>query len=188
MKKYCFIIILFLGCNKHNQQIKKSIVKKLETEVLEKKELKKFYECDKIEHYYLDINEDDVISIGFLKTRTKEQQLFQRLMTSNYPKSIHEINFEDKLEKFKFAKTVLFKKKKIEVENIFTQKDSLQIGYSSCVPIYRDVFLFKRNDSIVGIAKVCFGCGVSVFLGSKVDTEGFGLYTELDKLKKIIRN
>ena len=82
---------------------------------------------------------------------------------------------------------LLNKKKKTEVENVFTEKDSVPSSFSSCIPYYRDFFIFKSNDSLVGISKVCFGCGVSIFSPSNANTNGFGLHSELKKLEKIIK-
>jgi hypothetical protein len=203
MKKYYIILLVILGCNQHkkvenksgkiNQEIKETEVQNVTEKIIEKKsnvkkELKKFYECDKIEHFYLNISEEKVMKLLRIENKTKNETILQKLLVMNFPESITETNFESILLKNKFIKTELNKKKKIEIENIFSQKDSLKTEFSSCIAFYRDVFVFKKNNSIIGIAKICFGCGISQFRGTKVDTEGFGLYTELDKLEKIIRN
>ncbi|MCC9071566.1 hypothetical protein LNQ49_08240 [Flavobacterium sp. F-65] len=176
MKKYFLLLILtIISCN-HSKEKRTP-----------KKELEKFFESDKIDHYYLDISEDKIINILCIKNKTKDEKELGGLLASHYPDSISEPDFELKLKKFHFIKKELSEKKKKEVETVFSQKDSLQNEYSSCLPNYRDIFIFKRKNSIIGIAKVCFGCGVTQFLGTKVDTDGFGLPTELDKLEKIIR-
>ncbi len=182
MKKYYLLLILtIISCNNSTKVIPKE-------DIASKKELKKFYDSDKIDHYYLDISEDKIIDILCIKNGTKDEKNLGQLLAGHYPDSISEPNFESDLKKFHFVKQELNGEKKKEVENIFSQKDSLQNEYSSCIPEYRDIFIFKRKESIIGIAKVCFGCGISQFIGTKVDTEGFGLQTELDKLEKIIRN
>lgn len=109
------------------------------------------------------------------------------ILSGYYPDSVSRPNFESDLLSYSFIKTELSKEKKKEVEKIFTQKDSIQTTFSGCIPMYRDVFVFTRNDSITGIAKVCFGCGVAHFYGTKVDTKGFGMRSELKNLEKIIR-
>ncbi|KIA99275.1 hypothetical protein OA93_06505 [Flavobacterium sp. KMS] len=183
MKKYYLLLILtIISCNNSTKVIPKE-------NIAQKKELKKFYESDKIDHYYLDISEDAFFSLMKKENKTQDDKsLAQLLVASNYPNSISQPNFESDLKKFHFAKHELNKEKKKEIENIFSQQDSLRYEYAGCLPKYRDIFIFKKNDSIIGIAKVCFGCGVSQFLGTKVDTDGFGLQTELEKLEKIIRN
>ena len=185
MKKYLFLFLIISACNKAKPKAENTLKEKQSS--IAKKELKKFYDSDRIEHYYLDISEEKVDKMLDVKNRSIDQNNLIGLLISHYPDSISEPKFEENLLKYKFVKTELNGKKKSEVENIFTQKDSAQTEFSSCIPYYRDIFIFKKNDSIVGIAKVCFGCGVSRFLGSKVDTEGFGLYSELNKLEKILR-
>ena len=192
-----------LCCNQHkkvedksgkiNQEIKEIEIYNATEKLIKKKsnvkkELKKFYECDKIEHFYLNVSEEKVMKLLRNKNKTTNETILQKLLVSNFPESITEPNFESILLENKFIKTELNKIKKSEVENIFSQKDSLKTEFSSCIAYYRDVFVLKKDDSIIGIAKVCFGCGISQFKGTKVDTEGFGLYTELEKLEKIIRN
>ena len=185
MKKYLFLFLIVASCNKTNP--KKENFATIKESSTAKMELKKFYDCDKIEHFYLDISEEKVMKLAEIKNRNKGQNNLIDLLVSHYPDSISEPNFEANLLKYKFIKTELSEIKKMEVENIFSKKDSVQTEFSSCLPYYRDIFIFKNKDSIVGIAKVCFGCGVSKFRGSKVNTDGFGLYSELNKLKKIIR-
>lgn len=181
MKKYYLLLIItIISCNNSKENL-------LKGKTSPKKDLKKFFESDEIDHYYLDISEDKIIDILSIENRTKDEKELGELLASHYPDSISEPNFELKLKKFHFVKKELNEKKKKEVETIFSQKDSLQNEYSGCLPNYRDIFIFKRKDSIIGIAKVCFGCGITQFYGTKVDTDGFGLHTELDKLEKIIR-
>ncbi|NNT73140.1 hypothetical protein HKT18_13020 [Flavobacterium sp. IMCC34852] len=183
MKKFIFLLLIIAGCNKPKEENMVALKESLSV----KKDSKKFYDSDEIDHYYLDISEEKVMKLARVKNKNEEQEDFISLLVSHYPDSITEPNFEIKLHKYKFKKTELNETKKKEVENIFSKKDSIQTEFSSCLPYYRDIFIFKKNDSIIGIAKVCFGCGVSRFLGSEVDTDGFGLYSELNKLKKIIR-
>jgi hypothetical protein len=186
MKNYFFLFLIIASCNKINPK-KENLAIRAEKSTA-KKELKKFYDSDKIEHFYLNISEEKVIELLRNKNKNSDQNNLTDLLVGHYPKTISEPNFEAKLAKNKFIKTELSEIKKKEVENIFSQKDSAQTEFSSCLPYYRDIFIFKKNDSIVGIAKVCFGCGVSQFKGTKINTDGFGLSSELEKLEKIIRN
>lgn len=182
MKKYYLLLILtIISCNNSTKVIPKE-------DIASKKELKKFYDSDKIDHYYLDISENVFFNLMRIENKTEDEKNLAQILASHYPNSISEPNFESNLKKYHFVKHELNGEKKKEVENIFSQKDSLRYEYAGCLPEYRDIFIFKRKDSIIGIAKVCFGCGISQFIGTKVDTEGFGLNTELDKLEKIIRN
>ena len=181
MKRLLLIlIVIFVSCNNSN----KTEIKK---EEVVKKDLEPFFIADKIDYYYLDISDFSVYDILRKKRIVDDQIKLSSLLSGNYPQTISEPNFESDLLKFNFVKTELTQEKKKEVEAIFTQNDSLSPDVASCIPKYRDIFIFKRNDSLIGIAKICNGCGESQFLGTKVDTHTFGLASELEKLYKIVR-
>jgi len=199
MKKYILFLLIISSCQKlkvenknagaENDSLKTILVENNSStrgvEFVKNSLHRKFFNSDKIEHYYLDISEDAAIDLD--QKKTHDSKILASLLMSGYPKTLVEPNLEKNLKKFKFVKTILSPQKKTEVENIFSEKDSIQTVVSGCIPYYRDIFIFKRNDTITGIAKVCFGCGVSQFHGTKIETGGFGLQSELEKLKKIIR-
>ena len=137
-----------LCCNQHkkvedksgkiNQEIKEIEIYNATEKLIKKKsnvkkELKKFYECDKIEHFYLNVSEEKVMKLLRNKNKTTNETILQKLLVSNFPESITEPNFESILLENKFIKTELNKIKKSEVENIFSQKDSLKTEFSSCI-------------------------------------------------------
>ncbi|MNY62602.1 hypothetical protein D3C86_1994460 [compost metagenome] len=70
---------------------------------------------------------------------------------------------------------------------MFSEKDSIQTDGYACIAEYRDIFIFRKKEKTIGIAKICFKCGRFQIIGSKIDTQYFGLWSELDKLKKIVR-
>lgn len=78
-------------------------------------------------------------------------------------------------------------KQEKEIQNVFSEKDSLQNSGYACIAEYRDIFIFKKKEKTVGIAKICFKCSRFQITGSKIDPNGFGLWSELDRLKNIIR-
>lgn len=191
MKKLLLILILvFVCCNNSNKTVvkKEKVVDDFHAvEWIERKEFKPFFTSDKIDHYYLKISDNSLLNVLKGDTIVKDQKKLSMILSGYYPDSISRPNFESDLLRYTFIKTELSKEKRKDVEKIFTQKDSIQMTFSGCIPMYRDIFIFKRNDSITGIAKICFGCGMAHFYGSEVDTEGFGTRFELKKLENIIR-
>ncbi|MWB93784.1 hypothetical protein GON26_05390 [Flavobacterium sp. GA093] len=184
------LVVIFISCKDSNKTVEKkekAVDDVHEVVRIERNEFKTFFIADKIDHYYLKISDNSLLNILKGDTIVKDQKKLSMILSGYYPDSISRPNFESDLIKYTFVKTELNKKKKREVEKIFTQKDSMQMTFSGCIPMYRDIFIFKKNDSITGIAKICFGCGVAYFYGTKVDTEGFGMKSELKKLEKIIR-
>ncbi|MFT3796549.1 hypothetical protein [Flavobacterium sp.] len=199
MKKYFLLLLVIFSCQQSrkettaqdepNESYSVEDNPPIEEAIFVKNSLhRKFFESDKIDHYYLDISEEDANDILAIENKSDNQKILASLLMSSYPEKIPDNDLESNLKKFKFIKTELNQKRKTQVENIFSEQDSIQNVFSGCIPYYRDIFIFKKNDSIVGISKVCFGCGVSQFRGTKINTEGFGLHSELEKLEKIIRN
>lgn len=183
MKKYIFIItaILVLSCNNS----KKSDVNK---EKVAKKELRPFFDADKIDHYYLNSDEREFEhAAGENPEEIEKKKEFSGFFYGNYPNTIPKKDFERLLLKYKYKKSNLSTKQEKGIENVFSEKDSLQDTFAACIAEYRDIFIFKKKEKTVGIAKICFKCGRVQITGSKLDVDGFGLWSELDKLKKIVR-
>ena len=181
MKKFIFIVsvVLFWSCND---------AKKVNTnsEKVVKKELRPFFDSDKIDHYYLNFSDDDFMKI-IRKDRNTEKELeFIALFVHHFPDSIPKENFEKILLKHNYKKSDLTIKQQKDIENVFSEKDSSPDSYASCAAEYRDIFIFKKKEETVGIAKICFKCGRFQIVGSKLDTSGFGLWEELSKLEKIV--
>lgn len=182
MKKYIFILIVVVISSCKNSQKEEVADKKVV-----KKELRPFFDSDKVEHYYLDFSDDDFMKLLKKDKNTEKEEEFLALYVHNFPDTIPKGNFDTILLKHKYKKSNLSLKQEKEIENVFSEKDSLQNSFAACAAEYRDIFIFKKKDKTVGIAKICFKCGRFQIVGSKLDTSGFGLWSEFDKLKKIVR-
>lgn len=182
MKKFILIItsIILFSCNNS----KKVDINK---EKVAKKELRPFFDSDEIDHYFGNYTLESVIDFTGKSKRSKKQQELEGLFVGYFPDSIPKKDFGEILLSHNYKKSNLTIKQQKEIENIFSEKDSLQMSAYACVPEYRDIFIFKKNEKTVGIAKICFKCGRFQIIGSKIDTQYFGLGTEFDKLHKIVR-
>lgn len=182
MKRYIFIIIsiVALSCNNSNKS-------NIENKKVVKKELRPFFDSDKIDHYYLNFSEDDFFKLGRAKkTSKKEEELF-KIFVYSFPDSIPKDDFGKTLLKHNYKKSNLSLQQQKKIENVFSEKDSLKGDVCACIAEYRDIFIFKKNRKTVGIAKICFKNARFQIIGSKIDTKGFGLINELNKLQKIVR-
>lgn len=177
MKKYIFILIVIIisSCKNSNKA-------EVADEKVVKKELRPFFDSDKIDHYHVDY----ILELENLKSKKNKE--FSDLFMGYFPDSIPKKDFEETLLRHNYIKSALSVKQEKEIENIFSAKDSLQMSGYACVPEYRDIFIFKKKEKTVGIAKICFKCGRFQIIGSKLDTSGFGLWSELDKLQGIIKS
>ncbi|WP_124020562.1 hypothetical protein [Flavobacterium tructae] len=182
MKRYIFIliVIVFMSCN----DSKKS---NLEIQKVVKKELRPFFDSDRIDHYFVNYTLESIIDFEEKSKKSKKHQEFEDLFMGYFPDSIPKRDFEEILISHNYKKSNLTIKQQKEIENVFSQKDSLQMSAYACVPEYRDIFIFKKKEKTIGIAKICFKCGRFQIIGSKIDTQYFGLFEELDKLHNIVR-
>ena len=181
VKKYIFVIaaVLALICSnsKKTDGENKTI----------KKELRPFFDSDKIDHYYVNYSLENIIEFDLRNKKSKKHKEFSDLFMGYFPDSVPEKDFEVTLLSHDYKKSTLSVRQQKEIENVFSEKDSLQTSGYACVPEYRDIFIFKKRQKIVGIAKICFKCGRFQIIGSKLDVSGFGLWSELDRLKNIVR-
>ena len=183
MKKYIFIflVVIISGCNNSNkvEVAHKKVVKK---------ELRPFFDSDKIDHYYLNLSDDDFTNLIHNDKPTHKQEELTDIYVHHFPDTIPKENFEKILLTHNYKKSNLSIIQQKEIENVFSEKDSLQNSFASCAAEYRDIFIFKKKEKTVGIAKICFKCGRFQIIGSKLDTSGFGLWSELDELQTIIKS
>ena len=59
----------------------------------------------------------------------------------------------------------------------------------ACAPEYRDILVFRKNNEISGIAKICLSCGQLYFISSKkeIQTENFGIEEEYKSLERVFK-
>jgi hypothetical protein len=183
LKRYTFIliVILFSSCNDSKKA-------NLESQKVLKKELRPFFDSDKIDHYYLNFSDNDFTKLIRKETNTEKEKEFIDIYEFDFPDTIPQENFEKVLLSHKYKKMDLTIKQQKDVQDVFSAKDSLMTEGYACVAEYRDIFLFKKKEKTIGIAKICFKCGRFQITGSKLNTNGFGLWSELDKLQKIVRS
>ncbi|MCX2745341.1 hypothetical protein OO013_15795 [Mangrovivirga sp. M17] len=145
-----------------------------------------YFNYDQIDYYRLisDQRKDSLLE----EASENDQSIISGFMDSEYPKYQKDTIHIDKLEKYGFKKTRVPYRKFSSINKLFRVKEGDLINPDDwgCFPIYRDILVFKKNNQIVGIAKICFGCSGSYFIGTKVTTKGFGTPEDYDKLEKIL--
>jgi len=181
LKKFIFIItaIVLLSCNNS----KRADINK---EKVVKKELRPFFDADKIDHYYLDISDDNFFKLIRKENKTEKEKELINIYIYTFPDNIPKVDFEKTLLNHNYKKSNLSSKDEKNIENIFSEKDSLKNDACACIAEYKDVFIFKKNEKTVGIAKICFKNARFQIIGSKINTEGFGLINELERLESIV--
>ncbi|SCX89150.1 hypothetical protein [Flavobacterium anhuiense] len=184
MKKKYFLIavitIILFGCNNSKKE-------DIKYEKVVEKEFHPFFDSDEIDHYYVNYTLKNVLDFIDKDRTSKRNKEFSDLFMGYYPNSIPKKDFVKTLLSYGYKKSKLTIRQQKEVENVFSAKDSLQMSAYACVAEYRDIFIFKKKKKTIGIAKICFKCGRFQIVGSKLETEGFGLWSDLKKLHNIVR-
>ncbi|MEJ8844469.1 hypothetical protein WG954_18900 [Lacibacter sp. H375] len=187
MKIFAHIIILFSifsACVTSNEKPNHdATIKNTET-----KTAKEFFEYDQIDHYFIDFNDKDLLELIEKKPLSPLDSLKNITIIGEAPQNIKDTFFVDKLKKIGYTKRTLSKVKHSEVDNIFREKQVNEIIATSCVYIYRDILIFKRNNKNVGIAKICFDCMANKIVGTNANTESFGQNGDYEKLKQLLQN
>ncbi|KUJ62176.1 hypothetical protein AR687_09135 [Flavobacteriaceae bacterium CRH] len=149
---------------------------------------KKYFNYDEIIHYKNDFKEKKIAQLYDNYEKSEKDSFRFGVIVGKIPKSIDEVGFLDKLETIDYTKTSVDSKKFKQIDKIFTEKKHDQVFELSCIYVYRDILIFKKKSKIVGVAKICFGCGASIILGTKSNTEEFGQSGDYEKLEKLLND
>ena len=148
----------------------------------------RYFDYDEIVHYKNDFEEDKIGDLYDNQKKTEIDAFRFGVILDNVPKTINDKDFLEKLESIGYNKTNVDSKKFKKIDEIFTEKKHDEVIESACVYVYRDILIFKKKSKIVGIAKICFGCGDSIILGTKSNTTEFGQSGDYWKLEKLLYN
>ena len=190
MKNIIFLLVILLfSCNSKKETKVENIEKQnIESFVKEPKITgEKYFVYDEIEYYQNQIEEDQIGELYDNQKKSLKDSLKMQVILGETPKSISDTNFIDNLKSFGYTKSNIEPKKFDKINEIFIEKKHSEMYETACIYIYRDILIFKRKSKITGIAKMCFGCDASVIVGTKSNTEGFGMSGDYEKLRKILR-
>ncbi|WP_116789060.1 hypothetical protein [Flavobacterium psychrotrophum] len=145
-----------------------------------------FFTFDQVTYYHNDFTSGEFADIIDKEDSiSKSEKNLLETITTNLPENLNDIiiiniknNYPVKIEMPE--KDIQF------LKDIFQEKYKDRDWSSACVPMYRDVLVFKTRGKITGIAKICFGCWEFSFSGTKAKTGGFGLKNELNNLHKLL--
>ena len=177
---YITLIILFFACTKKTETPKNNEDSLSEVEE-PRRPGKAFFDFDKVEHFSNDISEYDAENLSMKDNPSRKELILSQLLTED------DMEYTDELEKYNFKKNVINSSKLDSINKIFSENPCETSYVAACIPVYRDIFIFKKNDKIVGKAKVCFGCRLYSIEGTKLNTENFGQCGDFERLGKLIK-
>ena len=148
----------------------------------------KFFHYDAVDYYSIYISENDATKLLDKQNSKIEEEKYNIILNDEFPKTINEINFIKDLSSLGFKKSSIKPKKFTDLNQIFVEKSEQDGIVFACIPVFRDLLVFKKNNKITGFAKICFECNQSHIIGSKSDTKNFGQGQDYEKLGKILES
>lgn len=189
MKNIIFLLaILLFSCNFKKETKAENVENQNVESVIKEPKItgEKYFEYDEIEYYQNEIEEDQIEELYDNQKKSVKDSLKMGVILGEIPKSITDTNFIDNLKSFGYTKSKIEPKKFNKIDEVFTEKKHSESYATACIYIYRDILIFKRKSKIIGIAKICFGCDANVIVGTKSNTEEFGMSGDYQKLRKIL--
>ena len=176
--KFIFpLILLFFGCAKKIESSKNN------SELEIRNSGKAFFSFDKVEYYSNDISKNDAERLNINDKTSLDTVNLAHILRQD------DMKFTDELEKYNFKKKIIINRSKLDSLNIIFSENDCETGYgaAACIPVYRDIFIFKKGEKIIGKAKICFGCGQYSIEGTKLNMDNFGQCGDFQRLEKLIQ-
>lgn len=144
-------ILFFVGCGAV-KPLEEAPVKQ-NTEIILGNDTIKFDEI-----VYYKINKSfDAFRFSHKKKYSPKEKLIDKIVTGDAPKSISDTLFVKDLENLNYHKEKLGVAQYPKIVEIYTRGSAHYD--TSCVKTFRDILIFKKNNKIIGVSKICFDCG-----------------------------
>ncbi len=148
---------------------------------------KPFFDFDEAYLYQISVEESNNYFSDYKSTSQKEKDEFNKIaFMYSYPKTLNDKWFFDKVGTYYPTKQKIENSKLKELSDIFTERKEEKTLVTACDPIFRNIFIFKKNGKVVGISKICFGCLEEHTIGAKGNTKNFGSHDEYERLAKLV--
>jgi hypothetical protein len=164
--------ILLFGCSPRGNE--KNHKGKIGTE---------YFDYDNIDYYFNNFDEGKVPELYDKQSDSGWDSLKMGIIVGWIPDDSSDLTFISKLDSIGYTKSQVDKSKFKSINEVFTEKPVDEILATSCMPVYRDILVFKKSDKIVGVAKICFDCWTHEIVGTASNTVGFGQNGDYDSLK-----
>ncbi|MCK6607700.1 MAG: hypothetical protein L6Q46_05265 [Flavobacterium sp.] len=139
---------------------------------------------DKIDHYHLN-TETSKIYNGLAH---KEKEILNEILYSASPSSINDLTAINIIESQSEKKTIdsKFNSEIVKSVSLHEINQNEEQPITSCEPIYRDILIFRKENKITSIIKICFDCSENQVLGINFDSSKYFFGVNYKKLKKLL--
>lgn len=156
--KNLFYLLFFAGFGIKAQEVSF----KKNGEIILRKDTVRF---DEIIHYKMNKSFSGD-NLRFKKHLSARKKIIYGIVKADVPRTVSDTLFVKDLEKLNFHKERLEIAQYPKIAEIYSRGSG---NYeTACVKTFRDILVFKKNNKIVGISKICFDCGwESTFFNEK---------------------
>jgi hypothetical protein len=123
-----FCLIILISCN----------VKRENTDM-------NYFDFDEVDYYHKDIIENDIFKEYEKAKIPGYDNNYLKIVHTEYPTKLNDTIFIYNMIKFGYEKNQIDKIKNNQINQIFSKNNCTELTTTSCVPIYRDIFVFKQK-------------------------------------------
>jgi hypothetical protein len=145
-----------------------------------------FFQFDQIEYYHTPIAKDSLLAIEMKQDKSKKEQALLQILIGNVPVSIKDTLFIKNMEILNFKKYILDPKIYSKISHLFSFREASQPVVAKNNAKYLDVLIFRKNNNIIGMAKVSFEGLKHQMIGERYNDSKFGQSGEYKELENIL--
>lgn len=147
---------------------------------------KPYFEFDAIEHYSIKISVEEEMRLMERDSLSLHELQLNDVLFQRKPARLVDSSLLLNIEQIGFVKRIINASLFEAINTIFCEREHKESLATSCIPVYRDVLIFKKQGKIICTAKICFECWYHVIAGTSVNTDEFGQSGDYEKLKEIL--
>lgn len=190
-KIYALLLILLVACTdkkRDNNLSDNEINQKtnMNNEISNIKYGKKFFEYDEIDYYHIEKEDGEIKNLFENQNKSKIDRLKSEVIVGETPDNLKDHDFLNYMDEIGYSKKKIDSAKFAAINKILIEKPYEEATASACIPVYRDILIFKKSNKITGMIKICFNCHQYRILGTKANIENFGSYGDYLLLWDII--
>lgn len=145
-----------------------------------------YFLFDEVIQYSIKIDARLAEELGPKKNKTEQEENLTSLLIGPLPLTLSDTTLLKEAENVGYVRTSLDNKYFQQIEEIFCERKHKDGIAYACMPIYRDILVFKRKNKIIGTAKICFTCRQHRITGTTLNTEMFGQSGDFGKLDTLL--
>lgn len=193
MKNFLYsFFILFLSCKESTQHTDQDIKPENYGQQTKIKYGKKFFDYNELEYYRIDKEDDENEEYERISDLYKNQHtskidaIKHGIIVGEIPSDINDKEFLSHMQEIGYSKKKIDSSNFEKLNKIFVEKPEEDMSVAACIPVFRDILIFKKNSKIKGMVKICFSCHQYRILGTDANTEFFGSDTDYIQLQHIL--